>query len=136
MTNTPLAATSPSSVVHRNIRCDQQLLERGQWSKRAEEPAAATVVWGNGHYAVADPARAGRSPVPAEARTDLVTPYSSTPIGTLDTPYWGIASNVGVPIQAEDFNQGGNGNGYFTTATSNAGGQYRTNENVGIETTT
>ncbi|HET6246541.1 MAG TPA: NPCBM/NEW2 domain-containing protein [Tepidisphaeraceae bacterium] len=90
------------------------------------------MAWGNGTYEGG--ANDGWGAV---AGNELaLTPYSATPIGTLDTPYWGVAANTGAPIQAEDFNQGGNGNGYYTTATSNAGGQYRTAEKVGIQATT
>ncbi|MBC7388608.1 MAG: carbohydrate-binding protein [Opitutaceae bacterium] len=38
-------------------------------------------------------------------------------------------------IQAEDFDNGGKSVAYFNANTSNAGGQYRTTETVGIETT-
>lgn len=90
------------------------------------------MAWGNGDYYAG--ANGGWS---TGTGSELVlAPFSATPIGTLDTPYWGVDSSVGAPIQAEDFNQGGNGIGYYTTATSNSGGQYRTGEDVGIQATT
>jgi hypothetical protein len=90
------------------------------------------MAWGNGHY-VSGGTTGWSTGVGAEL---TLAPYSATPIGTLDTPYWGVPAAAGAPIQAEDYNQGGNGNGYFTTATSNGGGQYRPAEKVGIEATT
>ena len=88
------------------------------------------MAWGNGHYNAS-----GNGWSTGTGAELTLSPYSATPIGTLDTPYWGIASAAGAPIQAEDFNQGGNGIGYSTAATSNSGGQYRTAEKVGIEAT-
>jgi len=38
-------------------------------------------------------------------------------------------------VQFENYNTGGQGWGYNTAATTNQGGQYRTQENIGIETT-
>jgi hypothetical protein len=90
------------------------------------------MAWGNGNYE----GGANSSWGTGFGSELTLAPYSSTPIGSLDTPYWGIASSAGAPIQAEDYDQGGNGNGYHTTATSNAGGAYRTYEKVGIQATT
>ncbi len=51
------------------------------------------------------------------------------------TPYGGTAWTIPGTIQAEDFDNGGQGIAYNDTTTSNEGGQYRTGERVDIETT-
>ncbi len=61
--------------------------------------------------------------------------FATAPVVTQDTAYWGLAAADGARIQAEDFDEGGQGVGYSTTTTTNAGGQYRTT-GVGIEATT
>ena len=52
------------------------------------------------------------------------------------TPFHGTAVALPARIEAEDFDTGGQGVGYHTTAAGNLGGAYRTNEDVGIEITT
>lgn len=49
---------------------------------------------------------------------------------------WAVSSSGSTRIQAEDFNQGGNGVAYSDTDTMNMGGQYRTADQVDIEATT
>ena len=66
--------------------------------------------------------------------SELYSPFSTAPIGTIDLPYWGIAATDGAKIQAEDFNHGGEGIAYHDTTTTNLGMQYRST-GVDIETT-
>src|SRR6202035_4029618 len=64
--------------------------------------------------------RAGASPAPV-----------STP-----TPFLGAPFAVGDLIQAEDFDNGGEGVAYHASTNTNPGGVFRTDQNVGIEATT
>ena len=61
--------------------------------------------------------------------------FSTTPVTAQETPFWGVAAVDGAPVQAEDFDEGGQGFGSNTTTTTNAGGQYRST-GVGIQATT
>jgi hypothetical protein len=54
----------------------------------------------------------------------------------IGNPYYGTPQLVPGVIQAEDFDLGGDGGGYFDTTTGNIGGQYRTLEDVDIESST
>jgi len=48
------------------------------------------------------------------------------------TPYTGTPKNLPATLQAEDFDRGGEGVAYHDNTPGNAGGQYRTTENVDI----
>ena len=61
--------------------------------------------------------------------------YAAAPVVTQDTAYWGLAAADGAKIQAEDFDQGGQGIAYNDTDAGNNGGQYRTT-GVDVEATT
>ncbi len=61
--------------------------------------------------------------------------WSTSPIGSIESPYFGIASVDGAPIQAEDYDNGGSGIAYHDADSSNSGGKYRTGEGVDIEST-
>jgi hypothetical protein len=63
----------------------------------------------------------------------VYTPPASGPNG--GTPLFGTPFAVGQVIEAEDFNQGGEGVAYHDSDASNDGGQYRPNEGVDIEST-
>ncbi|MGN6628154.1 MAG: NPCBM/NEW2 domain-containing protein [Tepidisphaeraceae bacterium] len=76
-------------------------------------------VYGNAHVV------SGSSWYVATGGQEVFSPWSTTPIGTLSTPYWGVAATTDRMIQAEDFNHGGEGNAYHDTDTSNSLGQYR-----------
>ncbi len=73
--------------------------------------------------------------VTADATDKAYAPFATAPVATQDTAYSGLPAADGARVQAEDFDEGGQGVGYSTTATTNAGGQYRTT-GVGIEATT
>lgn len=62
--------------------------------------------------------------------------WATAPIGALDTAYRGLASAAGANIQAEDYDQGGEGVGYHDTTKGNSLGKYRTGESVDIEAST
>jgi beta-glucosidase len=49
------------------------------------------------------------------------------------TPYPGSVPVLPAQIEAENFDNGGEGVGYYNTTAGNPGGAYRTNEDVGIE---
>ena len=51
------------------------------------------------------------------------------------TPFHGTPSDIPGKIQAEDFDNGGQGVAYYDESTFNQGGQYRPSERVGIEAT-
>ncbi len=85
-------------------------------------------VWGNGHVV------SGAEWVTQAGGNALFSPWSTTPNGSLDTPYWGTPSVTGAKIQAEEYNQGGINNAYFTTGTNTAG-YYRDAEGINIEQT-
>lgn len=65
---------------------------------------------------------------------ETFAPWATSPNISDDQPYWGVASTDGAKIQAEDFDQGGQGNGYNDSDTNNNGGKYRSTA-VDIETT-
>ncbi len=50
-----------------------------------------------------------------------------------ETPFKGVPFAVGQTIEAEDYNNGGEGIAYHDLDTSNRGGQYRTGEGVDVE---
>ena len=50
------------------------------------------------------------------------------------TPYGGVARAVPGVVEVEDFDEGGEGLAYHDTTPGNAGGKYRTGENVDIST--
>jgi|GEM_PF-6804254 len=54
-------------------------------------------------------------------------------IGPTQTPYLGLPFAVGATIQAEDFDNGGQGVAYHDVDAANLGGKYRTTEGVDIE---
>ena len=61
------------------------------------------------------------------ARAASCSPRTRTsPVVAQDTAYWGLPAADGYKIQAEDFNEGGQGIAYNDTTTSNIGGLYRT----------
>ncbi len=62
------------------------------------------------------------------------SPWATAPVQNPDVAYYGLAMSDGAPIQAEDFNHGGEGFAYHDKDTSNTSGQYR-NTGVDIETT-
>jgi len=53
-------------------------------------------------------------------------------VGNGQTPYWGQPFTIPGTIQAEDFDRGGEGVAYHDLVAGNAGGQYRTSEDVDI----
>ena len=73
--------------------------------------------------------------VTAGAGTELFTPFATAPVVSQDTAYWGLPAADGNRIQAEDFDEGGQGIAYNDTTAGNSGGQYRTT-GVDIEATT
>ncbi|HSZ54922.1 MAG TPA: YDG domain-containing protein [Tepidisphaeraceae bacterium] len=87
-------------------------------------------IWGNGMAVTAQQWQT------ASGGSATFSPWSTTPNGTEDAPYRGAPFGAGAPFQAADFNHGGNGIGYSTSATSNAAGQYRPGEDISIENTT
>ena len=86
-------------------------------------------IWGNGMAVTAQQWQT------ASGGSATFSPWSTTPNGTEDAPYRGAPFGAGAPFQAADFNHGGNGIGYSTSATSNAAGQYRPGEDISIENT-
>jgi hypothetical protein len=58
--------------------------------------------------------------------------FTQTP-GLLSTPFGGAPAAIPGSIYAANFDLGGQGIAYNTTATANSGGAYRTAENIGIE---
>jgi titin len=67
---------------------------------------------------------------------ELWSPFASSPVGSLTAPFWGLPASDGAVIQAEDFNHGGNGAGYFDSTAGNTGAQYRPKESVDLVATT
>ena len=75
---------------------------------------------------------------PNLTRTSTITP-TRTPTATRTPtriPYGGTAWTIPGTIQAEDFDNGGEGVAYHDVTSLNEGGKYRTSEAVDIETTT
>lgn len=62
------------------------------------------------------------------------SPWSTAPAVNANTPYWGVPFGAGAPIQATDFNHGGEGVAYHDSAPLNLYSQYRIT-GVGIGTT-
>ena len=107
---------------------------RNNWWGNSSGPSGdgsgtGDALWGNGHVV------SGAQWATASGGSAIFSPWSTAPNGVEDAPYYGTPLIAGFPIQAEDFNQGGNGVGYFTTSTSNGPGRYRPNEAIGIEAT-
>jgi nitrous oxidase accessory protein NosD len=65
----------------------------------------------------------------------ITSPAASAPIGNRQTPYYGLASNTGLLIQAEDFDHGGESIAYHDTDTYNSGQKDR-QSGVDVESTT
>ncbi len=64
--------------------------------------------------------------VTAGAGGELYAPYATSPVVSQDTAYWGLPAADGYKIQAEDFNEGGQGVAYNDTTPTNIAGLYRT----------
>jgi hypothetical protein len=87
-------------------------------------------VYGEGHVV------SGSSwSVTAGGGSELFGSWATAPVVTQDTAYWGLPAAAGAPVQAEDFDEGGQGVAYNDTTAGNSGGQYRTT-GVDIEATT
>jgi hypothetical protein len=84
----------------------------------------AITVTGGGIAPAPEPA-----PAPIPAPTPTPTP---TPAPTLSSPYSGTPIPVPGTFQAEDFDRGGEGVAYHDNVKGNAGGLYRTTEDVDI----
>jgi hypothetical protein len=67
--------------------------------------------------------------------TKVVT-MTIAPISVTQSPFGGTARNIPGKIEAEDFDNGGQGVAYNDLETLNQGGQYRTSEGVDIEVCT
>jgi O-glycosyl hydrolase len=83
-----------------------------------------------------DGASAGTYPVTVTGTQGKVQRSSTVQltVGSPETPYGGTPWSVPGLIQAENFDDGGNGVGYFNTYTSNpAGTNYRPGTTVGVE---
>ena len=72
----------------------------------------------------------------AGANFVIVNSPGTTPPPLIGNPYYGTPQPAPGTIQAEDFDFGGEGQGYHDTTTGNIGGKYRTLEDVDIERTT
>ncbi|MBI3883520.1 MAG: carbohydrate-binding protein, partial [Sphingobacteriales bacterium] len=57
-------------------------------------------------------------------------------VATVSTPYGGTARNIPGKIEAEDYDNGGEGVAYHDNEIANLGNQYRTTESVDIEAST
>ena len=93
-------------------------------------PGTGDWVYGKGHVV------SGNQWYVTTGGTETFSPWATAPIGTRRAPYFGAASDTGAVIQAEDFDQGGEGVAYHDATKGNSGGVYRTNEGVDIEATT
>ncbi len=67
---------------------------------------------------------------------ELWSPFASSPIGSLRSPYYGVAETSDGLVQTEDYDAGGEGNAYHDLDASNSGGKYRPGQGVDLETTT
>jgi hypothetical protein len=67
---------------------------------------------------------------------ELWSPFASAPIGSLRSPYLGLPQSTDATVQTENYDAGGEGNGYHDLDASNSGGQYRTGQGVDLQTTT
>ena len=63
----------------------------------------------------------------------VYSPWSTSPVGGVESPYWGVPASDGAPIQAEDYDHGGEGIAYHDTDLANIPKQYRPGEGVDIE---
>ena len=90
--------------------------------------------WGSASGPSGDGAGTG-DPVVASGTAVDFSNWSTLPVFARLYPYWGAPSVDGQPIQAEDFDHGGEGVAYHDSP-DNDGGRYRPYENVDIETTT
>jgi len=68
--------------------------------------------------------------VPA-VNTTFIANYTGTFVG--QSPYGGTARSIPGKIEAEDFDNGGEGVAYHDASTGNSGNAYRTDENVDIQ---
>ncbi|HXB11964.1 MAG TPA: carbohydrate-binding protein, partial [Bacteroidia bacterium] len=74
---------------------------------------------------------------PQSMLVDYVRVYSKNPcIGVPETPYGGTPWPIPGTIQAENYDNGGQGVAYNDSDPTNDGGQYRTTEGVDVETCT
>ncbi len=73
----------------------------------------------------------GSTPFPADFLIDWVRVYEDIPVP--QTPFHGTPLRVPGPIEAEDFDLGGQNNAYNDCDSGNVGGEYRTTEDVDIE---
>ena len=64
----------------------------------------------------------GKWAVSSTRGTELYSGWATSPIVSRDTAYWGLAAADGYRIQAEDFDFGGNGVGYYDTTGGNSVG--------------
>ncbi len=62
--------------------------------------------------------------------------FATTPPFAEQAPYFGVASVDGSPIEAENFDHGGEGVAYHDSGSNNDGSVYRPYEGVDLETTT
>ena len=91
-------------------------------------PGTGDSVYGIGHVV-----SGSHWAVTAGAGSELFAPFATAPVVTQDTAYWGLPETDGPRIQAEDFDNGGQGIAYNDTTAGNAAGAYRTT-GVDIET--
>jgi fibronectin type 3 domain-containing protein len=73
--------------------------------------------------------------VEANGNNVIYSPWSTSPNGSSQAPYWGAPSVAAAPIQAEDFDHGGEGIAYHDTDAKNTPGLYRPYQAVDIENT-
>jgi hypothetical protein len=125
---------SKISVIVNASAYDGTLDARNNWWGSSSGPSGdgsgtGDAIWGNGHVV------SGAQWATASGGSAIFSPWSTSPNGVEDAPYYGTPLIASFPIQAEDFNQGGNNVGYFTSSTSNGPGRDRPNEDIGIEST-
>jgi hypothetical protein len=128
-------------VVNGNVYDGALTLSGNYWGSASgpggDGPGTGDTVYDTGHVVsgqtwsvTADTGYASGTSLDASAAQ-----FATAPVVAQDTAYWGLPASDGAIIQAEDFDEGGQGIGYSTSTGSNAGGQYRTT-GVGIEATT
>jgi nitrous oxidase accessory protein NosD len=130
--NNSLTYGTHLSVVFNGSAYDGSFDARNNWWGSAtgpggDGPGTGDTIYGNGHVV------SGSSWSVAPGGTELFSPWSTAPAVQPDIAYWGVPANSGAVIQAEDFDHGGNGIGYYSNST-NKSGQYRPREAVSIET--